>query len=320
MRALEPAEVDIPRHIQKIGVANRSLPPKDINLLNILEGFVTGESILGDREASTRTVEGLATRLNNSPRFTAVVLYGLDLRGTGTKKFPEPLNWGEVDRLCQQYGVDALALLETFDSDLLLDKKTRQVKRTREGKEYEVTEHLARLNIRVNSGWRIYDAKEKRIVDANVYTDEKGWEGRGDNPDQALSKLPDKRRAINDAALFSGERYGVRISPTWVNITRQYYSRGHDDLKKAKVYVKRRNYDPAMDIWKRLALHADPKIAGMAAFNMAVICEVQGEYDLALSWANKSLREFNNKKASGYIQTLNARKARQARLDRQMGQ
>lgn len=318
MQVLVPAQIDLPTNIKSVGIANRSLPGKQGTIGNVLEGLISGESVFADREGSERCMAGLAAGLNASPRFQASIIHGAELKGTGTKQFPRPMEWNEVDRLCKQYQVDALAVLETFDSDIFIEKKQQKVKRKVDDREVYVTEYIAELNITVNAGWRLYDNTSRRIVDENVYSDQKRWNGKGDKPDEALNRLPSKREAINQAGYYGGERYGVRISPTWMNVTRSYYTKGNDALKKAKSFVKAGNWEGAAEIWQKQTLNTDPEIAGRACYNMAVASEVLGNLDIALNWANRALKQHNNKKAAAYIRTLNERLSDQRRLDRQM--
>ena len=128
IRVLVPAEVTVNREIEHIGIVNRSLPAKNRKIIDIVEGFISGESILADRFGSENCLKGLAEKLNNSPRFSAVIIQGENLRGTGTRMFPNPLSWRIVERLCNKYRVDALIALETFDSNITLDKDIRMKK------------------------------------------------------------------------------------------------------------------------------------------------------------------------------------------------
>jgi len=320
IQILIPAQINVPSHIKKVVIANRSLPAKgEGNQLKIfLEGFITGESILADREGSMNCVDGLANKLVSSPRFEASLMNTLDLRGTGTRQFPIPLDWKEVERVCKQYNADALILLETFDSNLHIKEGDKDVKRTVDGKEIIVKEFLADLNINVNAGWRIYDIKNKRIVDESTFTDEKGWGARGENPKKARAGLPDKRRAINDAGYFAGQQYGVRISPNWIWSGRSYFVKGHDDFKTAKRFARAKDWDGAAEIWMKSTTDADPKVAGRAAYNMALFHEVKGNLDEALEWAEKAYKNYNIKKGREYINILNRRIMDQQRLEKQM--
>ena len=56
LQVLKPADITLPEHIQKIAVANRSLPSKKNVFGNVLEGLLTGEGIFMDREGSADCV------------------------------------------------------------------------------------------------------------------------------------------------------------------------------------------------------------------------------------------------------------------------
>lgn len=315
---LVPAQITVPQHIQTVGVLNRSLPAKGEGWSNFLEGFITGESIAADREGSYNVCKGLAFKVNTNPRFKAQLMEGEDLRGTGTKEFPTPLSWAEVDALCKKYNVDAIVSLETFDSDIRRTSRTRQVERSVNGENVMVTEFLEDLNIRVNAGWRIYDNVNKKIIDQDVFYDDKAWNAVGTTPEDALRKLPSKRGAINDAGYFAGEMMGVRISPNWVRVSRIYYKKGDDRLKSAKRFVKVNNWKEAVVLWSQSAKSPDPKIAGRACHNMALAAEMEGELSIALEWANKAYKDFGLRKERAYINELNLRVMEVEKLKEQL--
>lgn len=287
---LVPAQITIPQHIQTVGILNRSLPGKGEGWRNFLEGFISGESIMADREGSYNVCKGLAFKINTNPRFKAYLMEGEDFRGTGTKVFPIPLTWEEVDYLCNKYKVDAIVVLETFDSDIMRASRSRKVERTVQGEKVMVTEFLEDLNIRVNAGWRVYDNINKKIIDQDVFYDEKAWNTVGNTPEEAVRKLPSKRGAINDAGYFAGEMMGVRISPNWVRVSRYYYKKGDDRLVNAKRFVKVNNWKEAVVLWSQSAKSPDHKIAGRACHNMALAAEMEGELNIALEWANKAYK------------------------------
>lgn len=319
MSVLQPADIFVPRHIEKVGIINHSLPDKSSLFGNILEGLFSGESIMADKEGSYHCIKGLTFSLNNGPRFDAVLLENEDYRGTGTKKFPALLSWEEVDKLCKKYGVDAIITLATFDSDIRIERGSRTKTRKVDGQRVEYVEFWSDMHIRVNSGWRIYDNKNRRIVDESVFTDEKGFGGKGDSPGNADRRLPSKRRAVNDAAVFSGEMYAMRISPTWVRVTRSYFVKGHDDLKRAKEFIRSNQWDEAAKIWERLSNDSDPKVAGRSCYNMALYHEYQGNLSAAHEWAKKAYNGYKIKQARSYISILQMRISDQKKLKEQLG-
>jgi tetratricopeptide (TPR) repeat protein len=320
MEVLVPAEISISHDIQNVGIINRSLPQDNKKFANILEGLFTGESIYGDREGSLNCMHGLANTLNTSPRFKALIIDGLDLRGTGTRQFPPALEWSQVEKICSDFRVDGLIALETFDSNIGLSQGEYEVEKKVDGQKVKVKEYEAKLNIDVNSGWRIYDPIHKSIADMNIYSFNRRWDKTGKSPDEAMSQLPPKRDAINQTGIYAGEQYGFRISPTWAHVTRNYYSKGQEDLELAKRYVKTDEWDKAIEVWQKLVNNPDHELAGKAAYNMALASEMKGELDIAQEWAKKSYEQYGNKKALGYLKIIEKRIRDQEALKKQMGE
>jgi len=319
IQILVPAEINIPKHINSVVIANRSLPSENKDkILNILEGLFTGESILADRYGGENCIQGLNDKLNQGPRFQAYVINNSELRGTGTKEFAPPLAWYEVNKICNQYKADALVLLETFDTDIILNKEKKIEKRKKDDVEYEVPVYYSNLEMRVNAGWRIYDNKNQIIIDQNVYRDSKRWRVKGDTEDESMKRLPPKRDAINQSGYYAGQRFAVRISPNWLNTSRIYFSGKYDEFKRAKRYVQHDDWDEAIDIWKLMTSDPDTKIAGRACFNMGIAAEMKGQLESALSWMKKAYYDYNVKQANRYIGIYKQRIEDQKRLDEQM--
>ena len=318
MEVLQPAQINLPSHIKKVAVLNRSLPAKGEGFMNFLEGFFTGEVIRGDREGSDKCINGVVNKLNASPRLGAILVGAHTFKGTGTREFPNPLDWNEVDKVCKLYNTDAIVILETFDSDIYFNQGKSSHVEKKNNKDTVIIDYKANLKLNVNSGWRIYDNFNKKIVDENSFTDNKGWDVTGRTPGDALSKLPNKRDAVNTSGYFSGEQMAIRISPNWTRVYRNYYKKGHDDFKITKKMVRANNWDAAVIIWQKLVQNPDKEVAGRAAYNMALASEFKGNLPLALEWANKSLKTYGNRKASGYINTINRRIQDQEKLNDQM--
>jgi tetratricopeptide (TPR) repeat protein len=318
LQVLTPAEITVPAHLRKVIVANRSLPERNEKSLNILEGFLTGESILADREGSKYCIDALVDELNDNPRYEAILKDNDELSGTGTRQFPEPLNMIKVKEICSQYRADGLILLETFDSNIDIINGTEQVKKKVDNKEITVTEYISDLHINVNAGWRIYDPVNSKIIDQNQFMDEKSWSGRGDSKKSALKALPSKRSAINESGAFAGMRYGKRISPNWKWVSRDYYIRKHASFKVARNYVKKDQWDKAAELWNAMTRDLDTKTAGRACYNMALANEMEGHLDVALEWAQKAYDQYHNKAAKSYSKQLKSRLDQQKSLNEQM--
>jgi hypothetical protein len=313
-----PADITISKDIQNVVVVNRSRPSKDNLVGNIVEGLISGEGIGADRKGAEYCVEGLSGMLNNSERFSLKNEGGIELKGTGTSSFPIPLAWNEVKSICGSYDGDALLVLETFDSDsrVLVGPP---VVRTRKVKGIKVKElrYPSTLIMEVESGWRIYDVNKEKIIDENKYLEIKEFNAWGSSPEQAQYNLPSKRIAIKQAGIQAGEKYGFRISPIWLKVNRTYYIGKHEDLKNAKEYVIREDWDSAIEIWLALTNEEDLKIANRAAFNMALASEIKGSLKTAIDWAKKA-QKLGNKKAYNYINVLTSRLMDEEKLKQQL--
>lgn len=321
MEVLVPAQINLPKHIKKVGVLNRSLPAKGQWVSNVLEGFISGESIMADKDASNNCTMGLVDILNKNPRLGAQLVTSTKLKGTGTREWPDALAWTTVDSLCKNYNVDAIICLETFDSDVLFTTGKNLVKTTINSVDTSVYEFFSDLKINVNAGWRIYDNVEKNQVDQNLFVDEKGWLTKGWTADEALKKLPSKRDAIDGAGLFAGQQYGIRISPTWTNVYRSYFTKGkkQEGFKQAKQWVKQQNWEQATNIWTNITKTTDAKNVGRAYYNLAVASEVEGDLETALTYATKASEVYGNKQAKYYKTVLSNRIKDQDKLKEQMG-
>jgi hypothetical protein len=316
---LQPAQINLPGYYEKLAIVHRHRASKENTALNILEGVLTGESPLADREAGKYCLNGVKDALLKTPRYVVVEPPGLDLRGTGTGTFPPPLSWEEVENICINNGADALIVLEIFDSNSAISYTSKPVTvKNKEGVESTITEHYANMRMTVTSGWRIYDYKYKIMVDEFRGDNWMNFSAKGTSPQHALAALIAKREAMNRTGFYAGSQYGFRIAPQWINVSREYYTKGSPNLKKAARMARTNNWQDASDIWRRMSVSPSKKTAKRSTYNMAVASEVLGDLDAALDWANKAYREFNSRPALRYSSVLRQRIRDNERVNEQM--
>ena len=66
-------------------------------------------------------------------------------------------------------------------------------------------------------------------------------------------------------------------------------------------------WDEAGELWKKETGNPKIKIAGRAAYNMAIISEIDGDLEAALNWARKAWGDYNIKLALDYVRILENR-------------
>ncbi len=322
LTVLQPAQFKVPDHIAKIAVVDRSKPSN--GWLNVLEGLFTGEAIGQDRESRMEAVRGLTDALQRTPRFR-VISTGIEMSGSKAgASLPEPMPWSEVQRICADYASDALVTIESFDSNNSTTTRPRHSKKkNKDGTTTTLTDYLAEMRTDVHIGWRFYDPKSKIIFDEVVTDDYLKKEASSGTERGAVSSLPSQVSVTRKVAFMVGREYGMRIAPVYIEVKRQYYPKAKgfsEEMEQAARFAQAGNWDQAAAIWKKMEATArdNPKAAGRAAYNMAVVAEVKGNLDLALEWAEKSWTQYGDKKARSYIDILHRRQNDARKADDQM--
>lgn len=311
IRALAPAAVPMPANLQSVATANRIIPEsRRDKFFDVLEGAFTGEGLGVDRAGADECVNVVGQALaNNSYRFK-VTQAQLQLLGRSREFFLPPLAPRYVQDLCRRTQVDGLVVLEAFDSDMALSHTngTRTVK-DKEGKEHQVPTVHVEMIMKVVTGFRTYGAAQGFVLDQARQEDQLVFSGNADNYRDALRQLPPPEECIRRVAQRAGDGYARRIAPSYINLTRDYFTSAKKDalMKQAAVRADAEDWKGAEAIWQQAARNLDPKIAGRAFYNLAVASEVRGDLPGAIEWAKKSAYTCNNSQAKSYLHVLNDR-------------
>jgi len=101
-------------------------------------------------------------------------------------------------------------------------------------------------------------------------------------------KNENKKLIYQDASKYLGQRFGTKIIPSWITEERYYYKSHHPEMRKAENYLKNYDWLSAGEIWNKQTKNKNEKIAAKACFNMALVCEMEGKYQLAMDWLEHS--------------------------------
>jgi len=311
---LQPAMVSIPADVRTIGIIDRSAPANaGEGILGTIEGVLTGEGIMADREGAAESLSTLTYVLQESPRFE-IVTPNITGQEAQTNIFDGELDHRTVAKICRQAGCDALLALEAFDTDSALSIDGNPIN---PGQIY--TEVTVARDTRVLTAWRLYDADEDRVLDeVRGWERSQSWDQYGDTLDEALRQLPSPQDTAREVGGWLGDDYARRIAPTWIDVSRSYYGGGDPRLKEAKYYVQARDWEGATEIWNDVALDPDPKVAGKASFNLALAAEIDGDLRQAVEHAKKAAIELHNARSREYVAILDGRLRDQAKLEAQL--
>lgn len=323
MTVLEPALVTSPPDIRTLAVVDRSRPRNvGEHVLGTVEGLLTGEAIGADHEGRRQAIHALSFALQDSPRFDTVRPY-TPSREMETSLFDRELSWAVATRICREAGCQGIVSLETFNSNSSVDVHSRnETIKNRDGTESLRVVFDAERRTEVRSAWRYYDVLNRRVLDyatkiEGVHT----FSESANTRERAIRQLPPQGEGVGLAGAIAGERFAARISPTYVRVSRSYYSRGNTELKLARNHVRARDWDGAVDRWQSV-YERSPKtrLRGRAALNLAVANEVFGDLDGAVEWATEAAILLGNSRARTYRRVIEGRRARNQLVQEQMRQ
>ncbi len=174
--------------------------------------------------------------------------------------------------------------------------------------------HIASEKVRLLSCWNFYDLKKPELIYSYRKTDTVQWKEPAYNIKEALRILPPRKDAVLNAADIAGTQFAEFLVPHWIEVERMYYKSGHLELKKTEEMIKQNRWMEAAEIWKKNTTNSNKSIAAKSMFNMALVCEINGNMDAALDWAIKSYNVLGMKNlvhaqnCTDYIAILSQRK------------
>jgi hypothetical protein len=309
INVLQPAPVTVPSYVNSAGIIDRSAPSESTRSLDAIDKALSLEGANLDKDGAQASVGGLYNELSANNRFTEVKMVTAEkAKSPGMGIYPPPMDWESVAAICKENNVDALFSLELFDTDT---KISYQIKKS-EGKTLlgVVTgyEQQADMLTRVRTGWRIYDPAGSNILDEINIDRDLTFSATGLTPVIAASALIDRKEAVKKVGNLAGVTLAQRLLPYNIKVYRDYYVKGTNNFEIAMRKARTGNWDEAGQLWKKETTNPNPRIAGRACYNMAIISEIDGFLDVAIEWARKAYEDYNNKPALKYINLLKGRK------------
>lgn len=316
----EPAPVTLPASIKKVGTINRSLRSDRKPVLEQIDQVLSAEGKNLDRDGAHRAMIGLTEELKRNARFAEVrYLENEHVENSGSGVFPEPVSWEQIAEICKRNDLDGVVSLEFYDTDSRIDYGTAKVNVVNPlGLKIPAIEHHATANTVIKTGWRIYDYVNRTIIDEYIAAGKVNTTGKGINPVAAVSAITGRKEVVNQESFRIGRSYALSIVPYKTRVSRIYFVRGNDKFKLAKRKAQTGNWEGAAEIWLQETKNANPKIAGRAVYNMAIINEIDGDLEGAIASAQRAYENYGNKSALRYLNILKNRKGRVKRLEHQL--
>ncbi|MGE5394465.1 MAG: DUF6340 family protein [Candidatus Saccharibacteria bacterium] len=129
------------------------------------------------------------------------------------------------------------------------------------------------------------------------------------------------RLMLDNTSTFFAKQFAGKLLPSWQQEERLIYAPADTAMQKAARYCQNGEWMKAAEIYKRLTQSEKRTIAICATFNMAFICEMEGDLDAAIDWLTKSKEYDNYMNADNcmyYLEILKTRKKELKILDQQL--
>jgi len=304
LQVIEPAEVTLPQHIQRVAFINRAYMPTKVFADTV--PWTDQELNLLDTIVNYRLFNGISHALNDSPLFALESISVIQDRRYDTSNFLSPLNPQQLDLVEKAQSADALISLEYY----LLGVE----------RDFSVTDidFASLLKVSTRTFWRIYDLHADSLADEHMLKDSVIWQEFGNTPEEANGKLPILIDAIREAFYHAGYSYAWRISPFWADTERFYFRSGSRELRAAALRVEEGNWEGAAAIWRRLAYSEKNRSSALACYNMAIYNEMEDRFAQALEWAQKSYSLKKKEVTEDYIDQLQKRILNRHKLELQL--
>lgn len=318
VQVMRPAEITIDPSIQHMALLNRSVPASGTTL----ESAVSGERPAQDKELSQECVRGLTETLNTSPRFVIKrVETAMSSADPQSLSFGQQLSWEMVDSICAAQGVEAIMVLEYFDTDFSVLNPGATAAAAVGSVLNGSGEVEARGTATAAAGFRVYVPKTKSIVYEDRFTYRKSWSQRSNNPVDAVAKLIKPNQALMDVSYITGTEFAMAIVPLYYWEHRDMYKGKKGEMERGERQALAKDWEAAIKTWEGVYdSETKSKIRARAAFNVALGYEVMGQLETAQQWVQKAYVEDGKDAALNYSNILDQRVREQGRLKEQTGE
>ena len=158
--------------------------------------------------------------------------------------------------------------------------------------------------VQVMAFWNFYDLQSQELQFLYTKIDTISWRIEARNLYHTIKELPPRKDAILNAADITATRFAEYLIPHWIEVQRMYYHSGHVDIKKTDRLIKENKWMEAAKIWKANINNPNKNIAAKCRFNMALVCEMEGNLEAAVDWVIQSFHVFGSNNNEHYYNCL----------------
>lgn len=294
IQTLKPSELKIPNNFNQ-----------PIIVASIYKGIEGDDQSLAqaalDSTAALEAAIVLSESLYDSPLFQGISIPVKSKYRFDSSQLILPFKWDKVEDLCSENNADILISLEYI-------KLTPKLESYPFWDGYSQA-YYGSLTMNVYAFWRVYDLNARKVVAEHLHRDTLIWEEYDYSPVEIGYQLPGFFSSASYAGYLTGIEYSKLIAPTWMDEQRVFFSRGSKEMREAAELVSNNEWLAAASYWQKViqSPNSKPELAAMAAYNLAVANEINGNFDVAIDWIEKSTEFFTFPEQNWYKKILELR-------------
>lgn len=249
---LQPASISYPEQIRRVGVVN-AMPVMELDTIgkHSVVSVLEGDGILS---AETLAQEVAATNYFDEVIICDSAIWKQSVPMQG------PLPVAKVDSLIQTLDVDMLLAMERVH--IQLKEEVMFIP--------ELMASVPAVEGVVTPLLRVYVAGHNNPLYTISKSDTLCWE-----KDASLTF----GQIAKDASEYAATLPMKELLPYWSEIQRYYFDGGGTEMRDAGVHVREQKWEEAASLWKQVLEKKKGKAKMRAAFNLALYCEVQDDFD-----------------------------------------
>lgn len=276
IEVFQPAKITLPAEIKNVTIVGRNLKYENDTLQNYYSKdfrLVKNKKTFNTDSISVQAcLDSLSQKLQAQKRFNKITALPVSSFPVQFVKNLHAPSKNLIQEIETKTGADALIMLDTYSGFYSIYKNSDDGRSV--------------AQVVTASIWTIFDVSKNRMISHTSLVDTVYWDGFDSNQNYLVSRIPDKKAAIQIAAGLVGINFSKNIIPYWATVYRNTLSNNQADFKKAAELAKKNKWEEASAMWKKYTESKNKRYKIHALYNLAIASEMEGNIEAAVELNN----------------------------------
>lgn len=278
IETFNPSEITFPPEVKKILVVNNAVPqPAETGYEIWIMGAVQDTARAHADSALYDACRVLGETIVDANYFDDVLLYHHPIRTDQSFLSDPKLTQEQVRSLCDETGTDAI-----ISFDRLVFNMEKNIIALIDGY------YSGQIKVQVGGTVRAYMPKRDNALATILVSDSIAWQEYAEDVRLLNYFLPTADDALRGAGKYIGGEVYRNFVPFWQSETRWFYTGFGTRWKEASAYAAGSKWEQATSRWNTIYESSSGKSKAKAASNLALSAEMQGKFNEAHTWAERS--------------------------------